>query len=238
MIRLAICDDDNENMSYMKEKINEAFIKSGYNDEIIYNLFSTGEELVNAHIANKLDIVFMDIELENKSIGFDVARILCRQNKNIAIIYMSNHDHYVTKSFVCRPLGFIRKKYASEDLKMVMDEIKLYLGEEYRTITFNNNTKRVELNVNDIYSVEVFNHQLRIVLKNNKDITIRDQMVKHIEELEENGFIQVRRGIVVNSRYIKNIKEANLIMDNGEMYPIGRENVTKVKQQWLNKRLL
>lgn len=32
MIRLAICDDDNENMSYMKEKINEAFIKSGYND--------------------------------------------------------------------------------------------------------------------------------------------------------------------------------------------------------------
>lgn len=48
---------------------------------------------------------------------------------------------------------------------MVMDEIKLYLGEEYRTITFNNNTKRVELNVNDIYSVEVFNHQLRIVLK-------------------------------------------------------------------------
>mgnify|MGYP000777866814 FL=1 len=180
----------------------------------------------------------MDIELENKSIGFDVARILCRQNKNIAIIYMSNHDHYVTKSFVCRPLGFIRKKYASEDLKMVMDEIKLYLGEEYRTITFNNNTKRVELNANDIYSVEVFNHQLRIVLKNNKDITIRDQMVKHIEELEENGFIQVRRGIVVNSRYIKNIKEANLIMDNGEMYPIGRENVTKVKQQWLNKRLL
>lgn len=238
MIRLAICDDDNENMSYMKEKINEAFIKSGYNDEIIYNLFNTAEELVNAHIANKLDIVFMDIELENKSIGFDVARILCRQNKNIAIIYMSNHDHYVTKSFVCRPLGFIRKKYASEDLKMVMDEIKLYLGEEYRTITFNNNTKRVELNVNDIYSVEVFNHQLRIVLKNNKDITIRDQMVKHIEELEENGFIQVRRGIVVNSRYIKNIKEANLIMDNGEMYPIGRENVTKVKQQWLNKRLL
>ena len=226
MIRLAICDDDNENMSYMKEKINEAFIKSGYNDEIIYNLFNTGEELVNAHIANELDIVFMDIEL------------LCRQNKNIAIIYMSNHDHYVTKSFVCRPLGFIRKKYASEDLKMVMDEIKLYLGEEYRTITFNNNTKRVELNANDIYSVEVFNHQLRIVLKNNKDITIRDQMVKHIEELEENGFIQVRRGIVVNSRYIKNIKEANLIMDNGEMYPIGRENVTKVKQQWLNKRLL
>ena len=189
-------------------------------------------------LANELDIVFMDIELENKSIGFDVARILCRQNKNIAIIYMSNHDHYVTKSFVCRPLGFIRKKYASEDLKMVMDEIKLYLGEEYRTITFNNNTKRVELNANDIYSVEVFNHQLRIVLKNNKDITIRDQMVKHIEELEENGFIQVRRGIVVNSRYIKNIKEANLIMDNGEMYPIGRENVTKVKQQWLNKRLL
>ena len=75
MIRLAICDDDNENMSYMKKKkINETFIKSGYNDEIIYNLFNTGEELVNAHIANELDIVFMDIELENKSIGFDVAK--------------------------------------------------------------------------------------------------------------------------------------------------------------------
>ena len=59
MIRLAICDDDNENMSYMKEKINEAFIKIGYNDEIIYNIFNTGEELVNTHIATELDIVFM-----------------------------------------------------------------------------------------------------------------------------------------------------------------------------------
>ena len=238
MIRLAICDDDNENLHYMKETINEAFLNSDYNGEIVYNLFHTGEELVNANIANKLDIVFMDIELENKSIGFDIARKLCRQNKDIAIIYMSNHDHYVTKSFVCRPLGFIRKKYASEDLKMVMDEIKLYLGEEYKTITFNNNTKTLELNVNDIYSVEVFNHKLRIVLKNNKDITVRDQIVKHIGELEENGFIQVRRGIVVNARYIDNIKETTLIMSNGETYPIGRENVTRVKQQWLCKKLL
>ena len=31
----------------MKEKINEAFIKSGYNDEIIYNLFIQEKNLLN-----------------------------------------------------------------------------------------------------------------------------------------------------------------------------------------------
>ena len=37
---------------------------------------------------------------------------------------------------------------------------------------------------------------------------------------------------------IDNIKETTLIMSNGETYPIGRENVTRVKQQWLCKKLL
>lgn len=239
MMRLAICDDDNEDLQYMNEKIKEAFYDSGYDAlDIVYNLFHSGEELVNADIADKLDVAFIDIELENKSNGFDIARALCRQNRNIAIVYMTNNNHYVSKSFVCRPLGFIRKKYASEDLKLVMSEIKLYMGEDYNTIIFNNNTKKLELKVNDIYLVEVFNHNLRIVLKDNKEITVRDQMVKHMGELEENGVIQIRRGVAVNARYIEKIEETTLIMSNGEMYPIGRGNVMRVKQKWIYYKLI
>lgn len=238
MYRFAICDDDAENLKYMKEQICAVFMNSDNHAELDISLFQTGEDIVNAYVAEQIDVVFMDIELENNTLGFDIARKLCRQKRNTAIVYMSNHDHYVTKSFVCRPLGFIRKHYAKEDLEMVMDEIMRYLKEECTTLTFYHNTKSVTLDINEIYAVEVFNHDLRISLKNNKEITIRDQMLKHISELEENGFVLIRRGIAINVRYIEKIDSSILTMINGNQYTIGRENISKVRQQWLNNRFL
>lgn len=235
MIRFAICDDDIENLKYMKKQIQDAFLKHDKKDiEII--LYQTGQELVDANIADQIDVVFMDIELENNTLGFTVARQLSQQKKNIAIVYMSNHDHYVSKSFVCRPLGFIRKHHAKEDLEMVMEEVLLFIKEECRTLTFYNNSKSIELDVKEIYSVEVFNHELHITLKDKKLIIIRDQMLKHVTELEENGFVFTRRGVAVNARYIEEIKDSNVILTNEKVYSIGREYTSKVKQQWLNKR--
>ena len=238
MIRIAICDDDAENLQYMKEKICVAFEKNCDKEKLDILVFSTGSELIEANIATKLDVVFMDIELENNSLGFDVARKLCEQRKNIPIVYMTNHEHYVTKSFVCRPLGFVRKHYAMEDLDMVMKEVMRYLTEEYKAMIFYNNTKTVKLYVNEIYVVEVFNHELIISLVNNKTISIRDNLSGHINELEENGFILVRRGVAVNVRYINKIEGDVLTLSNGEKYSIGRDNISKVKQQWLDKRYL
>lgn len=237
-MRFAICDDDTENLQYMKEQICVAFEKNCDKEELDISVFSTGRELIEANIAAQVDVVFMDIELENNSLGFDVARRLCEQRKNIPIVYMTNHDHYVTKSFVCRPLGFVRKHYAKEDLDMVMKEVMRYLREEYKVMTFYNNTKTVELYVNEIYAVEVFNHELVISLANKKSISIRDSFSGHINELEENGFVLARRGVAVNAKYIKELEGFDLTLSNGVKYSVGRDHINKVKQRWLDKRYL
>ena len=234
MIKLAICDDDVENLKYMNEQICDAFLNHGEtNIEVIR--YQSGQELLEANNLDQIDVIFMDIELENHMLGFTVARQLSKQKKNIAIVYMSNHEHYVSKSFVCRPLGFIRKHHAKDDLEMVLEEVLLYLNQERRILTFYNNSKPMELDVNEIYSVEVFDHNLHIETVK-ETINIRDQISKHVTELEENGFVFTRRSVAVNARYIEEIKDFNVILTNGKMHNIGRDYISSVKQQWLNKR--
>ncbi len=238
MIRIAVCDDDPENLEYMRGKIAEAFKKRMAAEEIETVLFNSGTDIVNAQVVGQTDIVFMDIELGENELGFDVARKLVRQKRNLAIVYMSNHDYYISKSFVCRPLGFVRKHHAAEDLEVVMEEAYQYLQEESRKICFFNNSKPLELPANEIRIVEVFNHDLRIEFESGKELVIRDQLNKHLTELEENGFVLVRRGIAVNVRCIEKIDGAIMFTTSGKTYQVGRDKMNEVKRQWMKTKYL
>ncbi|MDD3240485.1 MAG: hypothetical protein PHW47_10495, partial [Lachnospira sp.] len=62
MYRFAICDDDVENLKYMKEQICAVFQNNENHAELDISLFQTGEDIVNAYVAEQIDVVFMDIE--------------------------------------------------------------------------------------------------------------------------------------------------------------------------------
>ncbi len=61
----------------------------------------------------------MDIEFGN-DIGFDVAKELQLIDSKLLIVYMTNYDHYVYQSFVCRPMGFIRKSNMEQDVILAL----------------------------------------------------------------------------------------------------------------------
>lgn len=59
-----------------------------------------------------------------------VAKIITRMNRNAGIVYITNYEEYAIKAFVCRPLGFIRKKHDAEDIKVTMDKIISYMNDK------------------------------------------------------------------------------------------------------------
>lgn len=234
---IGLCDDDMENIEYMKECIIEEYRKKYDVSNLKFNIYNNSDKLIELYIQDKNDVVFIDIELENGKIGFDIARKLSKLKKNPAIVYMSSYEIYASKGYVCRPLGFVRKKYAAEDLELVMAEIVTYLDNECSKITFYNGSKSLEIDASSIYYVEVFDHEL-FVSTVDDEIQVRDQLTRHLAELENYGFIVVRRGVAVNYRYIKNICNYEITLVNGKVFKISKDRFSDVKRQWIVNRFM
>ena len=118
-VRFAICDDDKTYAEKMKALILQTFQLPQPVECVIY---LNQEQILKYYREDKIDIIFMDIEFGDV-IGFQVARRLSMQDSQLAVVYMTNYEHYITEAFVCRPLGFIRKSHAEDDLQIYAVEI-------------------------------------------------------------------------------------------------------------------
>lgn len=104
-VRFAICDDDKVYAEKMKALILQTFHLPQPVECVIY---LNQEQILKCYREDKIDIVFMDIEFGD-TIGFQVARRLSMQDSQLAVVYMTNYEHYITEAFVCRPLGLSEK---------------------------------------------------------------------------------------------------------------------------------
>lgn len=75
-------------------------------------------------MVDNIDVYFIDIEYGDVS-GLDVARALERIRPNNGIVYVTSHEQYASSSYVCRPLGVVRKLCIENDIDMMDKSIEI-----------------------------------------------------------------------------------------------------------------
>ncbi len=231
MVRFAICDDDAAYMKKIVKIIKETYEKmSGADEPCECILYNSGKELIDNFIEDKIDIFFLDIECGD-DLGFDIAKELQKQRKDPGIVYITNHENYMAKAFVCRPLGFICKKTVKEGIEMPMLNILEYLGERRQKLTFEDRKGEFTLFVSDIIVVEIFGRDVQITLMDKK-IECLGPLQKYEEGLIKYGFIQIARGIFVNKKYISKIKGNEIYLAEKIRYNISRRRMLEVERIW------
>ncbi|MBR6696683.1 MAG: response regulator transcription factor [Lachnospiraceae bacterium] len=231
MVRFAICDDDAAYMKQIVKIIKDTYESmSDFNEPCECILYNSGEELIKNFIEDKIDIFFLDIEC-GQDLGFDIAKELQKQKKDLGIVYITNHENYMASAFVCRPLGFICKKAAKEGIKMPMLNILEYLNERRQRLSFTDKNSEFSLLVSDIIVVEIFGRDLLITLID-KQIECLGPLQKYEEGLIKYGFIQIARGIFVNKKYISKIKGNEIYLAGKIRYNISRRRMLEVEKIW------
>lgn len=235
---IAICDDDYFFTEKIKNNILTEFQKAEYDhdseDRILQ--YMSGKSIIEACSKEEIDAVIMDIEL-GECLGFDVVKELVELKKDIMIVYMSNYDHYVFKSFACRPLGFVRKKCVEQDLPRALFIMCNEWNKRNRTFTFTVKGEEYKVILSKVCAVEMQGHTMYIEMVNDT-ITLNYSMAKIEKELHESGFIKVRRGVMVNPLMINNIDNSMVYMLNHKNYPISRENIKEVRRKWTLSKLM
>lgn len=229
MIRFAICDDNKEFARAFMHVL-QAECKKRVPDEVSVVYYMTGEECLQKQLVDNIDVYFIDIEYGDVS-GLDVARALERTRPNNGIVYVTSHEQYASSSYVCRPLGFVRKLCIETDIDMAMDSVCDYLIKEKMIFMFMDGRKEVPVNGSNIRWISVDDHYIKIDMVD-KSVELRDKLTRMEKELCRNGFVKTSRSCIVNMKYIAKVKDSDVVMSNGEKIHISEDRKVEVFYEW------
>ena len=90
MLNIVFCDDNSQFLVLLRSVVENECRKIIPKEEErnIGPAFDSGEELIEYMKDNHVDVVLLDIDMPNMN-GFEVARYLCKEHKNVKIVFMS-----------------------------------------------------------------------------------------------------------------------------------------------------
>ena len=222
-MKIAIVDDE-----LIFAQSFRSIIEKRFNDTIqLLNIFTTTESFIASD--HKYDIVFLDIDMPGMS-GLELAKRY--KDKIIGIVFVTNRDDLVFEAYnTTNTLGFVRKSEIEYDLSLVLDRLQRdSQNTHYLTVKSGSVLKRI--NYSEILFVEKMSHNV-ILHTLSDDIAMRKTIAEVEELLANSGFVRTHVGYIVNMVHIKLIDAKEVILLNGKMVPISRQNVKLVKDKFL-----
>lgn len=227
IVRIAICDDE---MIFTNSLCN--LIKTQFSEQNLFPEcvnFNNALGFLRAHNANRFDLVFLDIDMPEIS-GFAVSEKIVSEAeiRKPYIIYVTNRDDLVFKSFEYQPFAFIRKKYLTAELQEVIQRLATRISESKKFIMVKKNEKIFKLEVSNIIYIESRKNNIDIHTINNI-YSLRETMAKIEITLEHDGFVRIHSGYLVNCRYIFSIEPELIKLEDGVSLPLSRYRANDVK---------
>lgn len=239
MIQIAICDDDERDLLYLKDLILK--IMSNYAVKCNVREFDSGEKLLESSLA--FHLIFLDIMLGGKD-GIDIGNVIFRRNRSITIIYQTSFGQYCKEAtnrthafaFLEKPIqqeileeqleAFIDGNSSIDDIKMEFNNVKyIWKGNEIEELS-------VKLPVKNIIYFEYIKQRKEIkVFTEEREYIFTGKMRAVEEKMKPYGFETCCRGILVNLANIRKIKGYSVILNNGTTMPLSQRRVSEFKRK-------
>lgn len=232
-INIAICDDEIESIEKIRNKIMD--IVNGKNIQIDIFTYLNSKRAVDVLQSDKehFDILLLDIDMPELS-GLEVAKAIRKKRENIILIFVSAHEQYVFESIEYNPFRYIRKSKLAEELPLAMKAAFARLeSDKENSIIIKTDDGEVRLFYSEIMYYETGNRRINMHLSNGKTVTTWKTVKELIEEMNDERFIKLHSGCVVNVKYISEYSKSDVTLDNGEKLIVSRRNIKDVKEELL-----
>lgn len=201
-MRIALCDDDKiciNNTEQYLNNINEV--------DFEYDVFYSGETLLNTYNEQGriYDAIFLDMEMgENELNGISIANAIRSLDKQVIIVFVTNHTKYMIDSFVCAPFRFLIKPVDFNTFKTIFFKILEKLEEDKSTLLLKKGRKKIRLLHEDILFFQSIDHNTCIQTKKEvHDIYLSLSDLR--KKLNPNVFVQIHRSYIININHISSV---------------------------------
>ncbi len=231
MIRIAIVDDEKEQIQLILEIVTEFFKNKKI--QIYADTFTSGEELLSASVS--YDLIFLDIKMGGIN-GIETAQQLRVKNKKASLFYITSYENYIKRSMTIHPFAFIMKSFSDEEIRKNLEDYLQYFNsmndnksrEVYQIHTIDGRSFNV--NMNDIFYFHYLENRIVEVIMKKDKYRVKDGIMHIYPMLNQEYFIIPNQSFIVNLHHVKEIdgKNKKLVMENGDLVLIPRRKYSDV----------
>lgn len=257
MVRIAICDDEQEAVSRHEEVTKASLQDCGIGYEIAAYTKSSNllYDITDDHFF--YDLILLDIEMPGIT-GMELPEKIKPFLPNVKIIFITSHLEYAIDAFELSIFRYVPKNDPGNRLAAAVAEaarlIELEAGQEYITRTSHRMEK---IPYKDIFYIERDGGKNSVIYIENTISTmhsrdtgsgrekglsaaavpvmgtakVRKSLQQIYTELNAPEFLFIDRSFIVNIIQIMKISDGMAILKNGVQLPISRSHLQEVKQQ-------
>ncbi len=230
MIKVAVCDDEEQFSKRIKKCISEYLTLKEADFEI--DIYRSGEELLE--LGSKLEqysIVFLDIEMEEIN-GIEVATKIREFNDDVFILFVTAFIDYSLEGYKVEAVRYILKDgnlelAIEESLRTVLKKMKYML--EKKTFSFMEGKRCISLR--KVLYIESYLHKLTFYVSGDavEAYTIYATLNEMEKEISNGEFLRIHQSFLVNMRYVAKICRYQVTMTNGKELQVPKERYRDVE---------
>ncbi len=228
MIKIVICDDSRDDVSFLTSCVSEWSRQSGI--EVSAQTYSSAEEYLMKS-TEEGDILLLDVEMKSLS-GIELAKNLRKNKVKSEIIFITSHTEFIGEGYEVDALHYLIKPVEKHKLFTVLDKAAAKLTREREYIIVKSDESQLKIYLDEICYCEARLHETDVHTKTGT-VTARESFGTFCGKLGE-GFFRVHRSYTVSLKSVREISRKTVTMDDGTSLPLSRGLYDKLSEAFIN----
>ncbi len=225
-VDIAILDDDQEDAFQIQNMI--------FNTQGNWRVdqYTEGQKLIEAVEGGKrYDLLILDIYLESES-GIDVAKKLRSIIPDTPVVFITISRDHAVEAYSMEALHYIVKPVRQQDVVEIFRRLN-HKPEPRHILAIQIDRTLTILYQDEIIRVESHGHSTTISCINDTAYSIW-KPYHEIDELLDDTFIRVKKGVTLNMRYISRMTNRDCTTRDGLSYLLSRDRAKDIRERYFS----
>lgn len=231
-MRIAVCDDDEREISRIRELITEYQISR--NETIECRYFANSTDFLCELKGGEYDLVLLDVLMPGVS-GIQAAQELRGLDKNVRLIFVSASPEFAVESYRVGAYYYLLKPIEADSFFTLLDKVKGELSAQTEQgFILKSRDSIVWIAFDKLVHVEVINKTVFFYLMEG---TVHEAAATLAdfegELLSRPEFLKTHRSYLINLNYIQAMDSHYVRMKNGHNVPVSRQRRGQVQDAYM-----
>lgn len=235
MVRIAICDDLQEQLDLIQKAVQQYFHDKKEPTEVF--TYNNAMDFVDAfEKEGNFDIVLLDICMPGL-LGTDIAAEMRKQKSRAEIVFLSTSEEFAVEAFAVRAAHYLVKPFTQKEFDQAMDRVMESIRQRHSgKMIFRLVGGGIQVEeVNAILYVESNGHIQQVYTADHSLLETRQSLASLLDTLDAiapGQFVSPGKGYIVNQSAIRVIK-SDYIEIQGHKIPLAKRKYRQFQESYL-----
>lgn len=229
---ILICDDE-PTMARRVEQLTRQYLEER-GAPVQCTVCARGEEVLARTDLAQYQLALLDVDLGTMT-GIALGRQLRQQNPELVLVYISAYLEFAPEGYTVHAFRYLLKRDLERTLPSCLDAVFAEHARECRTLSVRQGREELEIPLDQIYCLESDLRKVNVYGAEPHKLlcSYYGKLAELPESVLENGFLRVGRSDVVNMRYIRQISNYKVTLQNGVELSVSRNGYAAIRRAYL-----